>query len=98
MVDAANTIRGATAIALAKPYLADRIARAIRTVERAHCHKPECRKVALGHAILALQQIFAILNDQRAAELFVRRQQRNPRNTTRVRECASSQKSALLAK
>ena len=85
MIDAANTIRGATAIALAKPYLADRIARAIRTVERADYQKQECRNVALGHAILALQKIFAILHDQRAAELFVRRQQRNPRNATRAK-------------
>jgi hypothetical protein len=85
MIDAANTIRGATAIALAKPYLADRIARAIRTVERAHYDKPECRNVALGHAILALQKIFVILHDQRAAELFVRRQRRNPRNATRAK-------------
>jgi hypothetical protein len=85
MIDAANTIRGATAIALAKPYLADRIARAIRTVERAGYHKPECRNVALGHAILALQEMFGLLHDQRAAELFVRRQQRNPRNATRAK-------------
>jgi|SRR5208283_4380094 len=85
MIDAANTIRGATAIALAKPNLADRIALAIRTVERAHYSKPECRNVALGHAILALQEIFSILHDQRAAELFVRRQRRNPRNATRTK-------------
>ena len=85
MIDAANTIRGATAIALAKPYLADRIGRAIRMVERADYEKPECRNVALGHAILALQKIFALLHDQRAAELFVRRQQRNPRNATRAK-------------
>jgi hypothetical protein len=85
MVDAANTIRGATAIALAKPHLADRIARAIRGVERAHYDKPECRNVALGHAILGLQRIFAILHDQRAAQLFVRRQRRNPRNATRAK-------------
>jgi hypothetical protein len=85
MIDAANTIRGATLIALAKPHLADRIARAIRSVERAQYDKPECRNVALGHAILALQRIFAILHDQRAAELFVRRQRRNPRNATRAK-------------
>jgi hypothetical protein len=83
MIDAANTVRGATAIALAKPYLADRIARAIRSVERAHYATPECRNVALGHAILALQRIFPLLHDQRAAELFARRQRRNPRNATR---------------
>jgi hypothetical protein len=85
MVDAANTIRGATAIALAKPHLADRIARAICSVERARYDKPECRNVALGHAILGLQKIFAILHDQRAAELFVRRQRRNPRKATRAK-------------
>jgi hypothetical protein len=92
MIDAANTIRGATAIALAKPHLADRIARAIRTVERARYDKPECRNVALGHAILALQKIFTILHDQRAAELFVRRQRRNPRNATRAKALVFAKK------
>ena len=81
----AKKSRSMIPIALAKPYLADRIARAIRTVERAEYQKPECRNVALGHAILALQKIFALLHDQHAAELFVRRQQRNPRNATRAK-------------
>ena len=92
MIDAANAIRGATAIALAKPNLADRIALGIRTVERAHYGKPECRNVALGHAIMALQKIFSILHDQRAAELFVRRQRRNPRNATRTKALSFTKK------
>jgi hypothetical protein len=85
MVDAVNTIRGVTAIALANRHLADRIARAIRGVERVHYDKPQCRNVALGHAILGLQKIFAILHDQRATKLFVRRQRRHPRNATRAK-------------
>ena len=51
LIDAANTIRGATAMATAKPYLADLIARHIVEVERASYATPECRNVAIGHAI-----------------------------------------------
>jgi hypothetical protein len=97
MIDAANTIRGATAIALAKPYLADRIARAIRTVERAGYHKPECRNVALGHAILALKKcsaccmISALRNCLFADSSVIREMPRGQRR-------ASLRKSARLAK
>jgi hypothetical protein len=53
MIDAANTIQGATSIALAKPYLADRIAAAVLAVEHAQYQRAECRNIAIGHAIRA---------------------------------------------
>jgi hypothetical protein len=104
MVDAVNTIRGATAIALANRHFADRIARAIRGVERVHYDKPQCRNVALGHAILGPQKIFAILHDQRGAKLFVRRQRRHPRNATRAKarifakKCPARKKGAFAVR
>ena len=48
MIAAANTIQGAADIALAKPYLAHRLARAIVEVRHAHYQRPECRQVAAG--------------------------------------------------
>jgi hypothetical protein len=83
MIDAANVIRGAAAIALAKPYLADTIARRIFRVERAAYRTPECRNVAIGHAIRALEQFFAATDDKHSIQLFVSRQTGNPRPATR---------------
>jgi hypothetical protein len=50
LIAAANTIQGAAEIARAKPHLADRIAKEILKVSRAHYATPECRNVAAGHA------------------------------------------------
>lgn len=78
LVTAANTIRGAARIAVAKPYLAQRIARAILRVEHATYPTPECRNVALGHALRA----FAVLPSTRAIRAFATRQLTNPRPAT----------------
>lgn len=83
MISAGNAIRGAAAIAVAKPYLADTIARRILRVERASYRTPECRNVAIGHAIRALEQFFAVIGDQRAVQMFVRRQMNDSRPATR---------------
>lgn len=82
LIDAANTIRGAAAIARAKPYLADEIANAILAVEEARYATRECRNVAIGHAINALDEFFPSLQDQHKILSFVRRQTRNPRRAT----------------
>jgi len=83
LIDAANTIRGATAIALARPDLAGRIARDILQVEHARYETAECRNVAAGHAITALEQLFPLVANQRAVHLFVSRQRENRRPATR---------------
>jgi hypothetical protein len=83
LIDAANTMRGATAVAVAKPYLADTIARHILEVERATYATPECRNVALGHAINSLDRLFPIIAGKRAIQLFVSRQMGNTRAATR---------------
>jgi hypothetical protein len=83
LIDATKVIRGAAAIALAKPYLADPIAQRILRVERATYRTPECRNVALGHAIRALEQFFAATDDKRSIQLFVSRQTGNSRPATR---------------
>lgn len=82
LIDAANTIRGAAAIARAKPYLADEIAKAILAVEEARYATRECRNVAIGHAINALDEFFPALRDQHNGLSFVRRQVKNSRRAT----------------
>ena len=85
MISAANAIRGAASIAAAKPYLADTIVRRILQVERASYATRECRNVAIGHAILALQRCFAVIEKKRPVVLFVSRQLKNPRPATRAK-------------
>ena len=58
LISAANTIHGAAAIARAKPYLTDEIAKGILAVEEARYATRECRNVAIGHAISALDECF----------------------------------------
>jgi hypothetical protein len=82
MIDAANTMRGAAVIARAKPYLASKIATAILTVENACYATPECRNVAIGHAINALDQFFTSIEDKGALRSFIHRQQNNSRPAT----------------
>lgn len=83
LIDAANTMRGATAIAAAKPQLADKIARQILKVEHATYDTPECRNVALGHAINSFERLFPLAVGKAAIQRFVLRQAENPRAGTR---------------
>jgi hypothetical protein len=83
MITAANVMGGAAKIALAKPKLADKIAKEILKVEAARYQTPECRNVALGHSINSLAQFFSHLSKRQAVVNMVRRQLRNPRNATR---------------
>lgn len=83
LIGAANAIGGASKIALAKPRLADRIAEEILKVRRATYATRECRNVAIGHAIQALDRFFSHVVNQRPAIAFVRKQMANPRQATR---------------
>jgi hypothetical protein len=85
MIDAANAIHGAAAIALAKPHLAPTIAGRILAVERASYATAECRNVAIGHAIRALDRFFEAAGEKRSVLRFVRRQAQNPRPATRAK-------------
>ena len=83
MITAANVIQGGARIAQAKPHLADRIAAEMLKVGKARYQTPECRNVAIGHAILALGKLLPLLRDPTPAVQFVRKQKRNPRPATR---------------
>lgn len=83
MIGAANTIAAGADIALAKPRLADRIARELLKVETATYATPECRNVAAGHAIRALGRFYGLLRRRAPVLAFVQRQLDNPRPATR---------------
>lgn len=83
MITANNVIGGAGRIALAKPHLADRIARALLQVEIANYQTAECRNVSLGCAIDALGQAFENLREPQPIIEFVKHQLRNSRNAVR---------------
>ncbi len=83
MITAANVIQGGARIARAKPRLADAIAQQILKVASARYQTRECRNVAIGHAILALDEIFDLLQEPAPALRFVRRQRNNSRPATR---------------
>src|SRR5262249_1465676 len=63
MITAANAIQGGARIAQARPEFADRIAGEILKVTRARYQTPECRNVAIGHAISALGEMLPLLRD-----------------------------------
>jgi len=83
LIGAANAIQGAADIALAKPHLADRIAHEIVKVRHARYATPECRYVAAGHAIQALDRFFEHIRSKRPVLAFVEAQLNNPRPGTR---------------
>jgi hypothetical protein len=83
MIAAGTAIRWAATIALAKPHLADRLARAILGVQRAVYETEECRNVAIGHAIQSLERFYELIEDKRSVLKFVRAQSDNPRAATR---------------
>lgn len=98
MITAANVIQGGARIAQAKPILADRIAAEVLKVARARYQTPECRNVAIGHAILALGSIMPLLRNPALAVEFIRKQTRNPRPATRKKaeQFLRSQRDAAL--
>jgi hypothetical protein len=83
MIGAANAIAAAANIALAKPHLADRIVKEILKVERASYQRPECRNVAIGHAIQSFDRFFRHVGNTRPVLAFVKRQLDNSRPATR---------------
>jgi hypothetical protein len=83
LITAANAVGGAGKIALAKPHLADRIASALLQVESSTYATPECRNVALGHALTALDLCFERLRDRKKVLALVERQLKNRRPAVR---------------
>lgn len=83
LIGAANVINAAARIALAKPRLADRISGEILKVEGASYRTPECRNVAIGHAVQSLDRFVPHVTLREPVMEFVKRQLDNPRPATR---------------
>jgi hypothetical protein len=83
MITAANVIQGGARIAQARPEWADRIGAEILKVAGARYQTPECRNVAIGHAIVALGALLPLLYRPAVAVRFVRMQLKNSRPATR---------------
>ncbi len=83
MITAANVIQGGARIARARPQWADRIATEVSKVARARYQTAECRNVAIGHAIVALGEIWDLLHHPTPVLRFVRKQLKNRRPATR---------------
>jgi hypothetical protein len=100
MITAANIIVGAARVARARPEWADRIAARVLRVGRARYATAECRRVAIGHALQTLGQIYPLLRDSAPVLRFVRRQQSCPRPAVRKKAArflrAHGRKSALV--
>ena len=82
LISAANAMRGAAIVGVAQPHLVKRIVTRIMRVERADYAMPECRNVAIGHALKALEELVDLLPDRRAVRLFAARQLGNRRPAT----------------
>ncbi len=84
MVMAANIIGSSVTIARAKPSLMDSITKEILKVEKARYRmkgslSPECRNVAIGHAIDSFDKIYGQIEDKAEVTAFIKRQLKNTR-------------------
>ena len=79
MIAAANIIGSAPKIARAFPDLADRIKDEILKVQKAKYKTPECRNVAIGHALTALNSFYDLITEREAVLNFVKKQLKNSR-------------------
>ncbi len=79
LISAANAIQGAGCIAYSRPDLLRRILPVLLAVESATYETPECRNVAIGQTLAALEKLGPSVCRRRKVLAFVRRQQTNPR-------------------
>ena len=98
MITAANVIGAAGKIALAKPHLADRIARALLQVEAATYQTEECRNVATGHAIKSFELFFVHLKKPQPVVEFVKRQLNNRRDAVKKKAARFLKRYAPVSK
>lgn len=80
LITAANAIVGAGLIAQAQPALQVRIVAALLEIEKLDFGTPECRNVAIGHALDAFARLPEEVRDPPAVAAFIERQQSNTRS------------------
>ncbi|RMF58959.1 MAG: hypothetical protein D6743_17030, partial [Calditrichaeota bacterium] len=74
LITAANVVKAAARIALAKPQLTERITKELMKVEEANYQTTECRRIALGHTIESFDKFFEQIRDKKTVVAFVKRQ------------------------
>jgi hypothetical protein len=84
MITAANIIGSSVTISNGKPALVNAIAEEILKVEKAKYKQegrlsPECRNIAIGHAIDSLDKLYDRIENKAAVAAFVKRQLKNTR-------------------
>ena len=84
MITAANVIKNAWKIALAKPESADNITQEILKAEKASYENkgqlsPECNNIVCGHAIDSFDKFYDKIGDKKPVVGFVKRQLNNTR-------------------
>lgn len=83
LITASNIISSSPIIALEKPYLAEKITKEILVVEKAKYKTPECKNIAIGHAIDAFAQFIEIVQDKKIIVNFVKRHVNNNRESVK---------------
>ncbi|UCH43089.1 MAG: hypothetical protein JSW16_00705 [Dehalococcoidales bacterium] len=83
LITAANIIKGAAVIALAKPDLTKRITAELLKVESARYQTAECNNIALGHTIRSFDRFYLQIKNKEPVNGLVSRHLENTRNATR---------------
>jgi hypothetical protein len=83
MITAGHAIMALADIAIAKPEHQKKITDELLKVERYNYDTDECRNIAMGGVIQAIDLYFSELEDKGATIGFVQRQTQNSRNATR---------------
>lgn len=83
LILAGNLTKGATAMALARPGLTEGIVGELLKVEKGRFDTDECRNIAMGGVIDALDRLFPQIQRPRRVLNFVRRQLENSRPAVR---------------
>jgi hypothetical protein len=88
MVTVGHVIDNSGKIALAKPYLIDKITNELLKIEKISV-KPrltqECKNILMGKAILAFDKYYDQLENKKKVVSFIQRQLNNPRMSTKIK-------------
>lgn len=88
MVTVANVVGNSGKIAIAKPYLTDKITNVLLKVEKTHTTPhltSECRNVIIEKAIMSLDSYYDQIENKDEVVSFVKRQLTNSRKTVKIR-------------
>ena len=83
LITANHAIAALANVALAKPEYKRKITDGLLKIEHYTYDTDECRDIALGKVIMAINSYFNQLKDKKAVIEFVERQTRNKRNATK---------------